>query len=77
LNRTGKALEHRIRYALRKDSRIFRKSGKQLSIDNQGGYMIINAEHNYTEAGERFDMTIDDLKGWGKDDPTFQKQSLN
>jgi hypothetical protein len=39
--------------------------------------MIINAEHNYTEAGERFDMTIDDLKGWGKDDPTFQKQSLN
>ena len=42
--------------------------------------MVVNytaTDGGHEEAGERFDMTLDDLKDWAKDDPTFLRQSLN
>lgn len=73
MNKREKTSERRIRYALRKEGSILRKRRRQLSSDNQGGYMLIDAEHDYIDAGGRSDMTLDDLKGRG---PTFQKPSI-
>jgi hypothetical protein len=35
------------------------------NLDNHGHYMIVN-ERNFIVAGERFDMTLDDIERWLK-----------
>jgi hypothetical protein len=41
-----------------------KKSRRGLSLDNQGEFMVIDAEHNYIVAGERFDMSLEELEKW-------------
>ena len=64
---TEKAEENRYRRILRKQGYLLKKSRRGLSVDNQGGYMIVEADRNYIAAGQRFDMFLDDLKEWVKE----------
>ena len=45
----------RLGYQLRKDR------ARNYSVDNQGGYMIVNL-NNVLEAGERFDLSLEDVE---------------
>lgn len=44
-----------------------KKSRRQLSGDNQGDFMLIS-EENVIVAGERFDMTLDEVEEYLKDE---------
>ena len=57
-----KTIEQRNRRALKKNGYILRKSrAKNWSIDNQLGYMIVDARTNLAIRGNRFDLTLDDV----------------
>lgn len=64
---TEKAEESRYRHILRRQGYLLRKSRSGLNLNNQGGYMIVDAERNYIVAGQRFEMFLDDLKEWVKE----------
>ena len=57
-----KAREKRARRQLRRLGFTLHKSRAKYSADNQGGYMLVDAFFNRVEAGERFDMSIDDVE---------------
>jgi hypothetical protein len=61
LNRTEKALDYRARRAAEKVGLIVRKSRQQESVENYGGYMLVDIHTNGTVAGFRFDMTADEV----------------
>lgn len=55
--------EARARRQLARQGSILQKSrSRSWSIDNQGGYMIVNANRNFVEAGERFDLALEDVE---------------
>jgi hypothetical protein len=56
--------ESGIRRNLRKQGFIIKQSRRALSSDNQGEFMVLDAERNYIVAGERYDMSLDDLEKW-------------
>lgn len=57
-----KTIEQRNRRALKKNGYILHKSrAKNWSIDNQLGYMIVDASTNLVIRGNRFDLTLDDV----------------
>ena len=59
------ALEARARRAAKRAGFVARKSTWRLgSIDNFGGFQIIDPETNLVVAGRRFDMTADDVIKW-------------
>jgi hypothetical protein len=45
-------------YAIRKDR------AQTLSLDHQGGYMLVDADRNCIIAGDRFDLDLGDLEKW-------------
>jgi hypothetical protein len=45
-------------YALRKDR------ARSWNLDHQGGYMLVDLEHNFIVGGERYDWTLDDVEAW-------------
>ena len=57
-----KARENRLRRRLAKMGYLLRKSRASESLDNFGGYMIVDAYRNYVVAGSRFDLDLDDLE---------------
>ena len=57
----SKALETRARRAARRAGYVARKSRRRLSIDNYGGFLIIEPRRNFAVAGSRFEMTAQDV----------------
>lgn len=49
-------------YALHKD-----KAGVW-SFNHQGGWQIVDADRNWLVAGERFDLSLDDVEQWLTED---------
>ena len=52
------------RAAKRRGLRLHRSRRRLGSIDNPGGFQIVNSYYNFVVAGERFDMTLDDVEQW-------------
>lgn len=62
-----KCREDKVRRQLAKQGLTLRKSRvSTFSADNQGGYMIIDSQFNRIEAGERFDMTLEDVEAFAQ-----------
>ncbi len=61
--------EVRVRGALRKQGYALRKSRlrSRESSEDYGGYMIVDATRNTIEAGEKFDLSLDDVERWVRD----------
>jgi hypothetical protein len=62
---TEKARENRARRALARQGETIRKSRARKYVPNlndHGGYMIIDASRNSVIAGERFNLTLEDLE---------------
>ena len=58
-----KLRENRLRRSAERQGFQIRKSRtKHTNIDDYGGYRIVNSFFNTVEAGERFDLTIDDVE---------------
>ena len=63
-----KAVESRLRRrAIRQGYCLMRSRWRLGSIDNLGGYSIIDANHNFVVAGSRFDLSLDDVEAWLSD----------
>lgn len=59
---SDKAIEQRNRRALQKNGYILHKSrARNWSINNQLGYMIVDASTNFVIQGSQFDLTLDDV----------------
>jgi hypothetical protein len=64
-SQTLAAREARLRRALARQGFTLHKSRWRLgSIDNFGGYQIINPYVNGIVAGSRFDLSLDDVEEW-------------
>lgn len=60
-----KALESKLRRALYKDGFTLVKSRKRnISINDYGGYMIADGLNNTVVCGERFDLTLEDVRSF-------------
>ena len=55
------AKEQRIRRKARRLGYCISKSRAMISLDNLGGYMLIDADSNFVVSGARHDLTLDDL----------------
>lgn len=69
------SVDQEIRQEARREARCRRELAKRgyalhksrvrtWNYDNQGEYMITDPDSNAVVAGERFDMTIDDVEEW-------------
>ena len=58
---TEKNLEQRLRRALYKAGYQMHKSRKRISIDNLGGYMIVDYRLNFIVDGSRYDLSLHDV----------------
>ena len=57
--------EAAVRRALRREGQALRKSrARNLTLDDEGGYMIVDADRNFIVAGEKCDLTLDDVERW-------------
>jgi hypothetical protein len=57
-----KALEQRARRAARRVGLIATKSRWRAgSIDNYGGFRLVNEHNNFVEAGVRFELSAEDV----------------
>ena len=63
---TEKNKERKLRRALNKAGYSLRKSSAPVSIDNFGGYMIIDANINAVVSGSRYDLSLDDIENFLK-----------
>lgn len=62
-----KRREDRVRRQLAKQGLILRKSRVSTpSADDQGGYMIVDAQFNRIEVGERFDMSLEEVEAFAQ-----------
>jgi hypothetical protein len=60
-----KVLEARARRRTRRAGFVARKSRwRRGTVDNRGGFQVIEPYSNWIVAGERFDMTPEDLIAW-------------
>jgi hypothetical protein len=59
--RFNRADDQRARRAAKRIGLAARKSRKRRSIDNHGGFRIIEPYNNIVEAGERFDLSPEDV----------------
>ena len=55
------AREQRIRRKARRLGYRISKSRAMISLDNSGGYMLIDEDTNFVISGFRYDLTLDDL----------------
>jgi hypothetical protein len=61
-NISEKAMDGRARRAARRVGLMARRSRWRLgSIDNFGGYRLVDPDGNWVVAGERFDMSAEDV----------------
>lgn len=58
---TEKNLEQRLRRALYKAGYQMHKSRKRISIDNLGGYMIVDYRRSCVVGGSRYDLSLHDV----------------
>lgn len=57
-----KSLDVRARRAARREGWFVRKSRWQVgTIDNYGGYMVIDLQHNLPVAGFRYDLSAEEV----------------
>jgi len=62
-----KRREDRVRRQLAKQGLALQKSRvSTLSADDQGGYRIVDTQLNRIEAGERFDMTLEEVEAFAQ-----------
>lgn len=62
-----KRREDRVRQQLTKQGLALRKSRVFTpTADDQGGYMIVDTQFNRIEAGERFDMTLEEVEAFAQ-----------
>jgi hypothetical protein len=61
-----KAREARLRRLARRGGYSLRKSRAGFSGDNFGDFMIVDDDMNAVVAGDRFDLTLDDVEEWLK-----------
>ena len=62
-----KRREDRVRRQLAKQGLALRKSRVFTpSADDHGGYMIVDAQFNRIEAGERFDMSLEEVEAFAQ-----------
>ncbi len=67
-NVTETALEQRARRAARKAGYMARKSRWRAdSIDNYGGFMLVDPYTNCVVNGARYDMSAEDVIDWCQD----------
>lgn len=60
---TEKSTENRLRRKLANQGYTLHKDrARTWSCDHQGGYMIVEAHYNRIEAGEKFDMFLEDVE---------------
>ena len=63
------ALDARARRAARREGLVARKSRwRHGSIDNHGGFMLIDPSMNFVVAGPRFDLTPEEVIGYCSED---------
>jgi len=58
--------EARLRRLARSGGYSLHKSRAGFSADNFGDYRVVDDNLNFIVAGERFDMTLDDVEEWLK-----------
>ena len=58
--------EARLRRLARSGGYSLHKSRAGFSADNFGDFMVVDDSRNFIVAGERFDMTLDDVEEWLK-----------
>ena len=56
----------RLRRLARRGGYSLHKSRAGFSADNLGDFMVVDDSRNFIVAGERFDMTLDDVEEWLK-----------
>jgi hypothetical protein len=61
LSHSEGAIESRARRAARRNGWMAMKSRRQISIDNEGGWMLVDARTNCVVAGLRFSMTPEEV----------------
>lgn len=62
-----KRREDRVRRRLAKQGLALRKSRVSTPLVNdQGGYMIVDTQFNRIEAGERFDMSLEEVEAFAQ-----------
>lgn len=67
MDKTTKQREDKVRRQLAAQGFILRKSRiSTFSTNNQGGYMIVDTQFNRIEAGERFDMTLEEVEAFAQ-----------
>jgi len=54
-------LENKARRAAKKVGLLAKKSRRQISMDNHGGFTLIDPYRNWIVAGERYDLSPDDV----------------
>jgi len=59
-----KRLEARARYLAKKNDCYITRSRRSFSVDNAGGFMIVDCYTNGCLAGERFDLSAQDVIDW-------------
>ena len=71
--------EVRVRGALRKQGYALRKSRlrSRESSEDYGGYMIVDATRNTIEAGEKFDLSLDEVERWVRDAAGSESAAAN
>ena len=60
--------ESTIRRALKKAGYDLHKSRAGFSVDNLCGYMIVDSSTHIIEAGGRFDLSLEDVERFLKED---------
>ena len=59
------AREARVRRRAQKEGLLLRKSrARTAHLDDHGEYRLVDANLNAIVAGEKFDMTLDDVENW-------------
>ena len=56
--------EAALRGRLRRRGLALRKSRASISVDNHGGYQVLEARQNVVIAGRRFDLSLEDVAEW-------------
>lgn len=65
--RTEGSPEQSLRRVLRAAGYTMRKSHAPISSDNLGGYMIVDLAGNTVAAGNRFELTLEEVQEWAQE----------
>ena len=61
--------EARARRGLARQGMALKKDrARTWSVDRQGGYMIVDPNSNALLAGEKFDLSLETVESWAKED---------